>query len=164
MHKDGVHYWLKNGNDNMLLMIKSLDGSYLYENFSKLEGTQIVNVDKKDVLEELNYFNIKIPEEAVFTSQDDNSYIWEIDKHVNEDLLTDGKLICIYNDDGTINTIQNNIITYIKISDVHTISEKEAFEKIQKGNAWIYFTHEQISYIEVLNIYMDYKLDSKGFF
>ena len=161
LYRDYAHYWLEKGNDSMSLRIESLDGSYIYERFSKLDKTGITNGDEKNVLEN---FNINIPEGAEIISQDDNSYIWEVDKHVDEDLLTDGQLICIYNDDGTINTIQNDIITYIKISDVHTISEKEASEKMLKGNAWIYFTHEHVNYIEVLDIYTDYKLDSKGFF
>ncbi|WP_313755835.1 VanZ family protein [Tissierella sp.] len=159
-----VYYWLKTNNNNYVLMIKFLDGSYDYTNFLKHEETEYINMDEKILLEELSYFNIKIPEGAIFSSQNDNTYTWKIDKHIYGDLLTDGQLECICYDDGTIETIKNNIITYTKVKDVLIISEKEAAEKILKGNAWIFFSAEEINSIKVLDVYMDYKLDSKGFY
>jgi hypothetical protein len=105
LYGDFTHYWLETDNNKMSLWIKLLDGSYKYTNFSKPRGIGCTNMDEKTLLEKLGYFNIKIPVETKFSSYNGNTHMLEIDKHIYEDLLTDGQLICKYYDDGTIQSI-----------------------------------------------------------
>lgn len=159
-----AQYELKMEDNKMLLLIKYLGGRYEYTNLSKPIANENTNVDEGLLKEQLSYFNIKIPENSVFREEDDNTYIWKIDKYTYEDSLIDGQLICMSSDDGTIAIIRNDIITYSKEKDVSIISEREAYEKLLEGDAWIFYVNEENKFTEALDIYIDYKLDSKGFF
>lgn len=163
LYTDSANYWTR--NNKHLLNVNFSDGSYEYNNFLEFDKTKYISMDEKALLDELRNYNIEIPKEATFIPPNDsNNYIWKINQHSYEDFLIDGKLLCLCYNDGTIRMIINSIITYSKVRDVYTISEKKAYEKILEGEVNLPVSGDEINSIEVSGVFMKYKLDSKGFY
>jgi len=162
---DYVNFHTK--DNKFSIKINLLNGSYDYTNFSENENAGPIEIDEEYLKQQLNYFNIVIPKETSFNSYDKGSYIWEIERVVNDDTLTEGSLSCLCYEDGTFENISNDIIKYVKVRDVGIISEAEAVEKITQGKFSIYGSSNPIESIKsmgLIEIKLDYKLDSKGFY
>jgi len=163
LYTDFANYWTR--DNKHLLKINFSDGSYEYNNFLEFDKNKYISMDEKALLDELRNYNIEIPKEATFTPPNgSDNYIWKINQHSYEDFLIDGKLLCLCYNDGTIRMIINSIITYSKVRDVYTISEKKAYEKILEGEVNLPVSGDEINSIEVSGVIMGYKLDSKGFY
>lgn len=163
LYTDFANYWTR--DNKHLLKINFSDGSYEYNNFLEFDKTKYISMDEKALLDELRNYNIEIPKEATFTPPNgSNNYIWKINQHSYEDLLIDGKLLCLCYNDGTIRMIINSIIIYSKVRDVYAISEKKAYEKILEGEVNLPVSGDEINSIEVSGVIMGYKIDTKGFY
>jgi glycopeptide antibiotics resistance protein len=163
LYTDFANYWTR--DNKHLLKINFSDGSYEYNNFLEFDKTKYISMDEKALSDELRNYNIEIPKEATFTPPNgSNNYIWKINQHSYEDLLIDGKLLCLCYNDGTIRMIINSIITYSKVRDVYAISEKKAYEKILEGEVNLPVSGDEINSIEVSGVIMGYKIDTKGFY
>lgn len=159
-------YWSRGGKESSTysIWINNLDGSYKYSDFSFFDD----DIDSKSAPEEiisekLKLFGIDIPEEAELISREEGSYEFTVDKNISGNTMTHGSLYCSYFSDDTIKDIRNNIVVYEKTKDASVISEKEAYEKITKGKFKIKVYADRINTIEISNISLDYRLDSKGY-
>lgn len=77
--------------------------------------------------------------------------------------MINGVLSLSYCSDDTIKSIDNNLVAYEKVKDVAVISSKEAYEKITEGKFSYRIDIEKIATIEINNVNLDYRLDSKGY-
>ena len=159
-------YWSRGDNksSSYSIWINNLDGSYKYTDFSFFDD-DIANksASEKIISEKLKLFGIDIPEEATLISREEGSYEFTIDKNVVGNTMTHGSLYCAYYSDDTIKNIRNNFVVYEKARDAAVISEKEAYEKVTEGKFRYGMYADKIDTVEIKDISLDYRLDSKGY-
>ncbi len=115
---------------------------------------------REEVTEALSNIGITVPEDAEF-SEKDGYYEFDIDMKLNDNILTDGFLICSYYIDGTVDKIQNNIVTYKKVMEKEVISKQDAYNKILDGK----FNYpKKIESMTIEDVRLDYMIDTKGFY
>ena len=124
------------------MWIELQDGSYRLSNHNMFDGTHnyqpITGLTKEEVLTALNKVGINPPIESEF-SEEDSRYYFTIDQELDNKYIK-GTLQCLYYDydNGSVNSINNSIISYSKAvidgdSSVEIISEQEAFKQIEDG-------------------------------
>jgi len=119
---------------------------------------------KESLLRKLGRLDIFIPEEAEFELVENCNYIFRVEQFVNENILIDGFLSCLFNSDGSIRLIHNNLISYTRLKDIYIISEEEAFQRIKDGKTNIYVEMPNAELIVINKVRLSYQIDSKGFF
>jgi len=119
---------------------------------------------KESLLRKLGGLGIFIPEEAEFELVEHCNYIFRVEQFINGNILTDGFLSCLFNSDGSIRLIHNNLISYTRLRDVYIISEEEAFQRIKYGKINIYVEIPNAELILINKVRLSYQIDSKGFF
>lgn len=158
-------YWVRGDKDSSSynIWLYNLDGSYRYTDYSKFnDGIVPTNASVEVIKEKLEDFNISIPKEAEVNVKEED-YIFTVEKKIGENTLTNGILSCSYYSDNTIKSIKNDIVSYKKVKDALAISEIEAYEKIKEGKFKYRIDNNQIDTIEIKDISLDYRLDSKGY-
>lgn len=159
-------YWSRGnkGNKSYNIWLNNLDSSYSYTDFSSFDDEMIrKNASEEEIKLKLETFGIEIPEEAELISREEGQYEFTVDKIVSGDTMMDGSLQCSYYSDDTIKDINNNLVVYKKVRDAYAISEKEAYEEVTKGKFRYLMYGGKIDTIEINDISLDYKLDSKGY-
>lgn len=145
------------------LWVKCLDGSYDFNNFSiDYESVQGINVAESQVLNGLKKFGISIPEGATVNKREDGGFGWIVDKKIVGDRLTDGELYCTVDKDSTIRYINNQLVVSKKVRNVPIKSEMDAYQELLEGKFFTYLK-DLIEKIEILQVELEYQLDSKGF-
>ncbi len=151
------------GEPGYSIWLNYLDGSYTYADFSQHdEGIEALNVEEEKVIGELKKFNIDIPKKAKCTKSENGDYIWTVEKNASGDILLDGTVSCQYYDDNSIKEINNSLVKYTKVREISIINEEQALNRIKEGR-FKYF-NEDINKIELIDIKLDYHLDSKGYY
>jgi len=155
-------YWVRDRSYNIWL--NNLDGSISYTDFSKFDDAiSPTNASIDVITEKLEYFDINIPAEAEIESDEGGYYEFIVEKKVDGNTLIHGVLSCSYYNDDTLKNIDNNLVVYEKVKDVAVISEKEAYENIKEGKFAYRIDIDKIDTIEINDIFLDYRLDSKGY-
>ena len=159
------------GGYNMWIELQ--DGSYRLSNHNMFDGTHnyqpITGLTKEEVLTALNKVGINPPIESEF-SEKDSRYYFTIDQELDNKYIK-GTLQCLYYDydNGSVNSIANNIISYSSAvmdgdSSVELISEQEAYKKIEEGEFGYGRYYGKINSLEVNSIDLTYYQDTKGYF
>lgn len=156
----------KNTNDSMNLWVNYLGATYAFSDFSCHDNkTQPKLADENTVREELkSAYDIIVPENAKFVSQGEGRYLFEANSKITGDDVINGTLTCTYYSDGTIKDINNNLIKYEPVMEKEIISYEEAFSQLKSGKFNIYVGNDNIEFIEVKNVNLDYFLDTKGYY
>ena len=163
IYEDTAIYYSE-GDNRLSIWINYAGQTYSFTDFDasfnddkgkerKLNATEIELVQ---AIEKLGVF---IPEGAVF-EQISDEYLFTVDKIINNEKMYDGVIRCKYTTDGMVSTLLNSVIEYEEYKSLPIISEKEAFDRLQKG----YFLGASNKDYEVLDVMLDYELDSKGFY
>lgn len=154
-----------NGSDLYNIWLNNLDGSFSYTDYSIFDDDMdSKNTSENVIKEKLKNFNINIPDNSIFKSDEDGNYEFVVNNIVDANTLTCGVLSCSYYDDDVIKSIDNNIVVYEKIKDLTVISEMEAYEKITEGKFAYGIYADKIDNIKINGISLDYRLDSKGYY
>lgn len=159
-------YWVRGGKDgeSYNIWLNNLDGSFEYTDFSFFDDdVDQISAPKEVVLEKLEDFNITMLAETEITSDEEGVYNFTANKNIDGNTLINGVLTCSYYNDDTIKNINNNMVVYEKVKDISVISEKSAYEKITEGK-FKYLTYDKINTIEINDVSLDYRLDSKGYY
>ncbi|WP_100407797.1 hypothetical protein [Bacillus solitudinis] len=160
---EGV-YWIR-GEIDYNIWFRFLDGSYSYTDFSSFdEDMDPKDVNEETIIEELKQFGIHLPHDSVFQKVDAGSYQWSVDKKVIDNQLIDGVLGVSYYNDDTVKSIENQLITYVKVRDVQIKSEQEAYKEISDGKFQHYSNNKRIESLHIHNVEVSYHLDSKGYY
>ena len=133
------------------------DYDALYHNDERMENKS--NASASELIQALEKMGVTIPEGAVFEEKKEE-YYFTADKIVKDGKMYDGSIQCEYTTDGMISHLTNNIVEYEEYKSFPIISEKEAFNILQKG----YFLGVRDKDYEVLEVTLDYELDTKGYY
>lgn len=157
-------YWVR-GDDSYNIWLNNLDGSYSYTDYSMFDDAVPKIATAEVIKEKLKHFNINVPDNYyAFAYDEDGNYSFRVNKNVDGNTLINGKLSCSYYSDDTIKSIDNNMVVYEKVKNSNVISGMEAYEKIKKGKFSYGMYADKIDIIEVNDISLDYRLDSKGYY
>jgi glycopeptide antibiotics resistance protein len=161
---DEVYYCIK-GDNTYSILINYKGGTYEYTDFSSLEDDiKRENCDEEELNEIIGKFGIDIPENAQMQSSKKGQYEWEIENYQEGSTLVDGTVFCEYFNDDTIKVIKNSIVTYKKVKETNIISEQQAYEELVAGKCRVWVKSGSLTSIVILDVKLDYELDSKGFF
>ena len=133
------------------------DYDALYHNDERMENKS--NASESELIQVLEKMGVTIPKGAIFKEKKEE-YYFTADKIVKDGKMYDGSIQCEYTTDGMISHLTNNIIEYEEYKSFPIISEKGAFNILQKG----YFLGVSDKDYEVLEVTLDYELDTKGFY
>ncbi len=160
--KNVAYYMAKNSaGEELHLGIDYLALTYTYENFSSSDH-DIVNVEKELLIDKLKEFGVDIPENAIYTRDKDGKNHFEIKNDVNGEMAVYGWLDCMFYDDESIKMICNHLVKCKPLREMKIFSEREAYEKIQKG-LFRYDLDEPIETITINAVELIYEMDTKGF-
>lgn len=135
--------------------------TYSYEDYTKSEYNMVF-VDEQYIKDKLTEYNIFIPESANFIEQEDGLCHFDTISEIDGTMILWGWLECEYYDDDTIKQIYNHLVNCNAVRMVGIISEKEAYERIEKG-MFRCDLDEKINSLHILSVELLYEMDTKGF-
>lgn len=166
--ESALYYASSDGeNDSGLHMWVTYKGmTYRYNDFSQFDedAEPVVEADEATIRSALARFKLELPEKLLFTAGEHGVYSFTAENVVLGDQLWQGTLRCQYYSDGTIKEIDNQLIAAEFYRSGAIISEAAAYKKIEDGNFASNGRYKNVSSIEVKNVALTYKLDSKGFY
>ena len=164
IYEDEVLYWSE-GDNRLSIWVHYAGKTYNFTNMSARyydddnEKGNKLDATESELLQALENMGVTIPEGSVF-EQKSGQYQFTADKIVQDGKMYDGSIRCEYTTDGMISSLINTVIEYEEYKSFTIISEKEAFDRLKKG----YFFGIGDRNLEVLEVELDYELDTKGFY
>ena len=141
-----------------------LNGTYSLWNHFDDDSDNSYFYDINEVINYLNKIDVIIPNEVSFKSDKMGKYTWYIDNLIKGDTITDGIIEFEYDIESNRIDIDNDLATYNKVRDVELISENKAYNEILNGKFNIYPQNVKLDTIEITDVEIAYKLDTKGFY
>ena len=160
-YQNTIVYWSEDGEHDLWVEYDGL--AYRYTDFSELEAQAKIGVSRNEIEDALGKFDIQIPESATFSEDENGYYRFSIDMERDGEILKNGELQCRYTEDGTLEHIDQNILSYEKYRSDSIISEREAYEKIVAGDFY-YDSDCSGEEIHLNSVSLTYEKDSKGFY
>ena len=161
--------------DNGILKVYYHDGSWEYLSShhwdlvfdsSEEEEIQWPLWDRKQVEAALEPYPVRIPEKAIFTSEEEGWYCFSCDALVDGDSFWDGDLRCRFTPDGAVSEIQAGLIPFTYHSDASVLSGEAAWERLQKG--WfrddLGYSRRTPDTVSTSSCTFGYTVDTKGFY
>jgi len=164
VEKDDESVYFRDGQENSI-WIEYEGGSISYSNFSDAEEGK-ENMQEDELREKMHQFGMFIPKEAKFENLGNGWYTFIADMCKEGKMMYDGELnVVCCGDEGNITSLNNSIMVCEVYKEYSIRSEQEAYERIVDGKFPypIYYEKEKGT-IEVEKSYIDYQLDSKGFY
>lgn len=160
VYDETIIYKSKDGDHSVWVYYTGLKTWYIgfYEN--KDSGKE--NLSYEEVKSIISDFNINLPEKADFTDEGDGNYTVSVDR-IESDEYINGTLTCTIRSDNKVSDFTNNIVSYKKYKEYDIISEKEAYDKLLKGEFFSYIDVDDVE-IKVKDVDLIYEVDSKGFY
>ncbi len=164
IYEDEVLYWSE-GDNRLSIWVHYAGKTYRFTNMSASfydddnEMGNKLDASEGEIILAFEKMGDTIPEGAVF-EQKEEQYLFIADKIVKDGKMYDGSIQCEYTTDGVISHLTNSIIEYEEYKSFPVISEREAFNRLKKG----YFIGIVDKNLEVLEVELDYELDTKGFY
>lgn len=149
-------------NKNYSVWVDYLGLTTWYNDSTQVKYKEKEGLTYKEVKDLLGMFDIKLPEKIYFTEKGKGSYNVSVNMVNMGAAFIDGELTCTINDTNTISNFKNNIISYTPYKEYEIISEQEAYDIILQGKFKLY-SLEQRHKIEIKDVRLIYKIDSKGF-
>ena len=122
------------------------------------------NAKAEDVKRALAELGIEVPERATFSKTENGAYTFLANQIVNGDVMYDGHLVCDYNMNHKIASVQNNIVAYTLYKKAELRSEKDAFEDMKEGKFKVFLNGGQLGTIQVKDVSIGYEMDTKEFY
>lgn len=163
IYENEVLYWSEDGN-RLSIWVHYAGKTYRFTNmdasFNDEEEKEIkLNATESELIQALEKMGVTIPEGAVF-ERETSLCQFTVDKIVKDGKMYDGSIRCEYTTDGMISELMNSVIEYEEYKSFPIISEKEAFDRLEKG----YFLGTGDKDFELIGVTLDYELDTKGFY
>ncbi|MFK3939261.1 VanZ family protein [Alkalihalobacillus sp. NPDC078783] len=150
------------GDPGYSLWFEFKNGSYWLNNYFSQDNIHPIDTDESNLLNELNRFDITLPETVELVHLGPGEYEWKTHLYETGNQLIDGTLSVEYFSDETIKTINHSMITYEKVTDKPIKTKQQAFNQLMDGS--FDWALEAIQKIEVKDVELTYFLDSKGFY
>ena len=163
IYEDEVLYWSE-GDNRLSVWVYYAGKTYRFTNIGARfnnddeEKENKLNASEDEITLALEKMGVTIPEGAGFEEKEEQ-YLFTVDKIVKNGKMYDGSIQCEYTTDGVISHLTNSVIEYEEYKSFPIISEKEAFDRLKEG----YFLSVGDKEFEVLDVTLDYELDTKGF-
>ncbi len=123
----------------------------------------VTGAEEDEIREALCTMGFKVPEEADFRELESGTYLFEAAMAETDDGIVNGTLTCrYYGEERGIGNVSDDLITCTPYGTFAAISEREAYEKIGKGE-FAYTGNEELE-IQVMSCSLAYTLDSKGYY
>ena len=162
IYEDEVLYWSEGGN-RLSIWVHYAGKTYRITNGDALynddEKEIKLNATESELIQALEKMGVIIPEGAIF-EHEKSLYQFTVDKIVKDGKMYDGSIRYEYTTDGMISELMNSVIEYEEYKPFPIISEKEAFDRLEKG----YFLGAGDKDFELIGVTLDYELDTKGFY
>ena len=141
-------------------------GGWELSDFSNREEERWAQWQRAEVEQALSGLPVQIPETAVFTQEEDGWYAFSCDGQQQGEILRDGTLRCRIREDGKIQEIETDLLSYVCHSDTAILSAEEAWERIKKGyfRDEIGFERSNPPIVSVSDCRLVYLIDTKGFY
>lgn len=152
-------------DDQKSLSITYAGGNFFYSGIIEDEKENSA-MKEGELWNKLQELGIYIPKDADFENVGNGQYTFTADMCKEGNLIYDGSLtLTCFGKQGDITWMNNNIVACKVYKEYSTRSQQEAYERIVKGKfAYpVYFWKERET-IEVDKPYIDYQMDSKGFY
>lgn len=163
IYEDTAIYYSE-GDNRLSIWINYAGQTYRFTDFEasfndETGGENKLDATESELIQALGEIGVTIPEGTVL-EQKDEQYLFTVGKIIKDQKMYDGFIQCEYTTDGVISHLTNSIIEYEEYTSFPIISEKEAFDRLEKG----YFFGIGDRNLEVLEVELDYELDTKGFY
>lgn len=119
---------------------------------------------QEEIQNALLQLGVEVPNDMVFQNNGDGKYAFIADTLKRNDVIYDGSLTCDYMEDGSVANIRNNLYACTEYKEFDIISEKQAYQNLLDGAFRFYFGESEKELIEVLDLSLAYRLDSKLFY
>lgn len=158
-------------DNNYRLYFTRQGGTYSFYNYSyenEMEEEEIETIENTNVIVEeeearnaLKTVGVSVPDGMVWEKNWDDPYHWEANIIQVGDNLINGTLSVTCNRDGKVTQVDNHVVTFMPYKEKEIISEKEAYEVIQKGNFAYY---RELSAIKIKEVALKYEKDTKYYY
>ena len=160
-------YYMNHGSDNgaHFLYVHYLDQGYEYSAIYDDDPVWL-DGDRDAILNSLEKYPIQIPEGAEFTVEGEGWHSFEAEKIVKGTVLYDGKLRVRVAEDGSVQEIENSLLSYSYYSDEEVLSPEEAYGRLCAGKFrdGDFFEMKNPSKLSVVSCALEYRVDTKGFY
>ena len=149
------------------VMITYAGGSFFYSGMGMIEDeTENSDMKEGELWNKLQEFGIYIPKAAEFENVGKGQYRFTADMCKEGDLIYDGELtLNCYGKKGEISWISNDIVACKVYKQYSTRSQQEAYERIvEEKFTYPIWAWKEKETIKVEKPYIDYQMDSKGFY
>ncbi|MBO5324249.1 MAG: VanZ family protein [Oscillospiraceae bacterium] len=157
-----MNQW-SDGPCSHFLTVQRIDGSYELSYIYDEDPTP-AETDRETIEGLLSEYGIVIPESAEFSYLHSGIHLFTVEHITDGDTIIEGKVSCVYNEDGSISKINNSLIYYTFHGEESIISENEAYEKLCRGEfndeAGVF---ESATEVTVASCDLEYQTDTKGF-
>ncbi len=134
------------------------------KNFGESDTRPKEDASEKEVKEALEKMGVYVPKEVSFEKGNEGEYVFSADKLKSDGKMYDGYIRCTYFEDGTIGSVNYELLTPDEYKTVEIMSEAEAYEQIQEGNFNYFRAGDAVLEIELTGVKLNYELDTKGFY
>lgn len=145
-------------NVTVYLEDQSYEYHYIHDDESKWG-----DMGTRNLIDRLELYGIKIPDNAVFEHPAKGSYQWTVERSIDSVGKTSGTLSCVTTTDGKIYSITNQMVTQSVYKNEAIISETEAYQKLVNGYFQIDHNY-QIDTLVINDISLTYSPDTKGYY
>lgn len=170
IYENTAFYYSKEGENRLSVWFYYDGGTFHYNDFERgfFDEENSVKV-KTDATEEevrgaLENIGVFVPTGTVFENKGEGTYCFTADKVMLDDTMYDGEIDCVYYEDGSFGEINSQVMELNVYKEFEILSEKEAYEELVEGEFSYWRADEEMLNIQVQEIKLEYRLDTKGFY
>ncbi|GFZ30049.1 hypothetical protein CSC2_05750 [Clostridium zeae] len=151
----------KSGDEKHSVWVRYTGLTVRYNEFTQFASSGLGGLKYDEIKQILESFPITLPEKADFSDKGSGRYEISVNMANMGDSILNGKLTCNINANKGVSSFDNEIVSYSKYKEYEIISEQEAYNKLLEGKFNAYSLSNKI---EIKDIKLTYKVDSKGFY
>ena len=122
------------------------------------------DASEEEIRQALTEAGIFVPEAAEFENKGEGTYSFVANRTDEDKVMYDGQLKCVYYEDGQFGLIENRMMELNGYKEIDVISQQEAYEKLKAGEFSYWRVDDNLLNIQVEEVQMEYRLDTKGFY
>lgn len=150
------------GNHNITVYLK--DCSYEYHYVRTDTDPVWDDIGIRVVKDRLEKYGIHLPSNATLTKPSKGVYQWNVERSLSSIGEISGTLTCITSSDGSIYSIDNQLVVQSVYDKARIISEEAAYEKLMKGYFQISPHNSKIRSLTIHGVSLTYAPDTKGYY
>lgn len=161
VYQDTVVYYSIDGDYSLWVDYKGL--TTWFTDYNQSEAEKAAGYDEKKVREILSQCEINLPDIIEFNDEGDGNYSIKVSMQPTDGGILDGELTCTITTSGKVKNFRNHIIFYKQYIEREIISEEEAYQRMKDGK-FNYELQDKIKTLEIEDVTLGYRMDSKGFY